>query len=177
MCFLLVRTDPLFFLCIRLNGKGLSAAISHSLFEAITFHLVSHKILLFFHSGKLNHLTYWTSTNWCQPHFIVSNKIQNIRQHRFEANKWLIFYYALSRILQVQLEGQCGLMTNFETLVSPIYKHFSLFFGGNFCISPYLMSFMYKVYIYIYIYIYIHQKGQRIPKSFNNKTYLINIQQ
>ena len=27
----------------------------------------------------------------------------------------------------------------------------------------------------MYIYICIHQKGQRIPKSFNNKTYLINI--
>ena len=25
--------------------------------------------------------------------------------------------------------------------------------------------------------IYIHQKGQRIPKSLNNKTYLINIEQ
>ena len=30
------------------------------------------------------------------------------------------------------------------------------------------------VYVYIYIYIYIYQKGQRIPKSFNNKTSLIN---
>ena len=34
---------------------------------------------------------------------------------------------------------------------------------------------IYKYYLYIYIYIYIHQKGQTIPKSFNNKTYLINI--
>ena len=30
---------------------------------------------------------------------------------------------------------------------------------------------------YIYIYIYIHQKEQIIPKSFNNKTYLISIKQ
>ena len=34
-----------------------------------------------------------------------------------------------------------------------------------------------KLNIYIYIYIYIHQKGQRLPKSFNNKTYLVSIQQ
>ena len=36
----------------------LSAAISCSLFEAITFHLLSHKISLFLHSTKLNHLSY-----------------------------------------------------------------------------------------------------------------------
>ena len=33
------------------------------------------------------------------------------------------------------------------------------------------------IYIYIYIYIHIHQKGPRIPKSFNNETYLIDIDQ
>ena len=32
-------------------------------------------------------------------------------------------------------------------------------------------------FVYIYIYIYIHRKGQRIPKSLKNKSYLINIQQ
>ena len=37
--------------------------------------------------------------------------------------------------------------------------------------------YMTFVYIYIYIYIYIHRKGQRIPKSLKNKSYLINIQQ
>ena len=45
-------------------------------------------------------------------------------------------------------------------------------------------EFSYSIYIYIFImyiynviYIYIHQKGQRLPKSFNNKTYLVSIQQ
>ena len=65
VCFLSVSTELLFNSCLRLYGQGrcvihipLSAAISRSFFEAITFHLVSRKISLFFHSGKLNHLTY-----------------------------------------------------------------------------------------------------------------------
>ena len=64
--------------------------------------------------------------------------IQNIRQHHFETNKRVNFwlYSLICSILQAQLKGQCRLMTNFET---SIYKHFSLFLGSNFCISPYLM--------------------------------------
>ena len=49
-----------------------------------------------FSIGKLKHLTYWTPTKWCQLDFLVSNMIQNIRQHHFEANKGLIFDYAFS---------------------------------------------------------------------------------
>ena len=45
----------------------LSAAIFHSLFEAITFHLGNQK-KLYFSIGKLNHLIYWDTKNWCQPH-------------------------------------------------------------------------------------------------------------
>ena len=41
-----------------LSHIPVSATISSSLSEAITFHLVSCKISLFFHSGKLNHLIY-----------------------------------------------------------------------------------------------------------------------
>ena len=42
----------------------------------------------------------------------------------------------------------------------------------------YIYINMYVLYIYIYIYtLYIYIYRQRIPKSFNNKTYLISIQQ
>ena len=32
---------------------------------------------------------------WYQPHFLVFNKVPNIRQHNFETNKGLVFDYAL----------------------------------------------------------------------------------
>ena len=32
---------------------------------------------------------------WYQPHFLVFNKVPNIRQHNFETNKELVFDYAL----------------------------------------------------------------------------------
>ena len=93
-----------------------------------------------FSIGKLSYLTYWSPKNWCQPHSLVSNMIQNIRQHHFETNKRVNFwlYSLICSILQAQLKGQCRLMTNFET---SIYKPCSLFLGCNFCISPYLMRF------------------------------------
>ena len=36
-----------------------------------------------------------STKNWCHPHFLVFNKVSNIRQHNFETNKGLIFDYAL----------------------------------------------------------------------------------
>ena len=60
--------------------------ISCLIFKAIPFHLVSHRISFFF---------IWSTKNWCQPHFLVSNKIQNIKQHHLETKTRLIFDYAL----------------------------------------------------------------------------------
>ena len=90
----------------------LSSAISHSIFEAIIFHLVSCKILLFFHPGELNHLTYSNPKNLCQPHFLVSSKIQNIRQHHFEVNKGLILYYSLSFIAHCRSSWKVNIYIN-----------------------------------------------------------------
>ena len=48
-------------------------------------------------------------------------------------------------------------------------------------LKKYILYIHMHAYIFIhsiyFIYIYIHQKGQSIPKFFNNKTYLISIQQ
>ena len=73
----------------------LSAAISRSLFEAITRHVVSRKISLFFPwEAQLFNLL--KSQKLMSVTFYVSNKIQNIRQHHFETNKEFIFDYDLS---------------------------------------------------------------------------------
>lgn len=84
---------------------------------------------------KLNHLTYWSTKNWwCQPHFLVFNKIQNIRKHNFETDKRLIFDYAffISSILQTQLEAHPRLTANFEVLGSPYFTEFLLIFRKQF---------------------------------------------
>ena len=99
----------------------LSSAISHSIFEGIS-HLVSCKILLFFHPGELNHLTYSNPKNLCQPHFLVSSKIQNIRQHHFEANKGLILYYALSFIAHCRSSWKVNIYINIYIYIY-IYIH------------------------------------------------------
>ena len=95
-----------YFLCLRLNGcfshMPFSAAISHPLFEVITFITIAAKYRSF-SIGKFNHLTYWSTKYWCQPHFLVSNKIQSKRQHHFETNKGLIFDYALSCVAYCRL--------------------------------------------------------------------------
>ena len=83
--------------------------------------------IILFSIGKLNHLTYWSTKNWCQPHFLVSNKTENIRQHHFETNNgvycWLCSF--VCSIFQTQLEVKCWLMTDFEALLfSPYLRAF-----------------------------------------------------
>ena len=103
----------------------LSAAISRSLFEAITLHLISRKISLFFHweAQSFNLL----KSQKLMSHFFVSNKIQNIKHH-FETNKGLMLF------------GLCSF------ICSILQAHFSLSLGSNFCISPYLMSFSWYLF-------------------------------
>ena len=77
----------------RFKHMPLPATNSCSLFEALTFHLVSHKIFFVFRwEAQSSNLL---KPKKCQPHFLISNKIQNIRQHHFETNKGLIFDYML----------------------------------------------------------------------------------
>ena len=73
------------------------ATISRSLVKCIHFDLVSQKILFnhFTHSFNLIKQQKLMSV----PHFLVLNKVQNIRQYNIEANRGLkvnllIFYYA-----------------------------------------------------------------------------------
>ena len=67
----------------------LLAAISRSLFEVNLSPGQPQNIALL----PLGSLI--ISKNWCQPHFLVSNKIQNIKQHHLETKTRLIFDYAL----------------------------------------------------------------------------------
>ena len=98
---------------------------------------VSRKISLFFH-WKAQLFNLLSPKNCCQPHFLVSNKIQSIRQHHFW-NKLGVNFWLYSFICcPAQLEGQWQILKHFYFL--PIYKHFYLFLGSNFYISPCLMT-------------------------------------
>ena len=98
VCFLPVSTILFMF---TFNWAGyvshmpLSAAISHSFFEAIVFNLVSRKIYLFF-QWETQSFNLLKSQKLISANFLVSNKIQNIRQHYFKTNQVLSFDYALS---------------------------------------------------------------------------------
>ena len=63
--------------------NALSATISLSLVKTIIFDLVSRKISFFFSLESSIIQLNEAPKNSCQPHFLVSNKVQNIRQHHF----------------------------------------------------------------------------------------------
>ena len=72
---------------------SLLATISCSLVKAITFDLVSSKILFFFHwKAQLFNLMKHQKIHVSR--ILVSNKVQNIRQHHFETKQGFIFDYA-----------------------------------------------------------------------------------
>ena len=97
--------------------QPLPATISCSLVKGTTFDLVSQKISFFFH-WKAQSFHLMKHQKLIQSHFLIFNKVQNIRQYN------LIFDYAQMKILFLEILT-CSILRSSSTVSSkPMVNNF-----------------------------------------------------